>query len=138
MTSGKKKKEKKERIRNKRTNRVHHCTFSACVTVLWSPGNFDFHLNTATAHYFTCLCSCFGIIIVFNFIICQNVVCLNPKGDQVVIEHIFEVMKIQYSQNHRDLEGEQAMKTKQSLKWHPECILDLINLSRINDILWSS
>lgn len=60
------------------------------------------------------------------------------KADQVVIEHIFEVMKIQYSQNHRDLEGEQAMKAKQSLKWHPESILDLINLSRINDILWSS
>lgn len=46
----------------------------------------------------------------------------------MVIEHIFEVMKIQYSQNHRDLEGEQAMKAKQSLKWHPESILDLINL----------
>lgn len=110
--------------------------YSFCYSVL-VPRKFYFPLKTGTAqltttlNYFTCLCACFGIITVFNFIICQNVVCLNPKGDQVVIEPTFKVMKIQYSRNHRDLEGEQAMKTKQSLKWHPDSILDLINLPRL-------
>ncbi len=40
-------------------------------------------------------------------------------------------MKIQYSRNHRDLEGQQATKTKQSQKWHPDSILDLIILPRL-------
>lgn len=44
-------------------------------------------------------------------------------------------LKIQYSQNHRDLEGEQAMKTKQSLK---QVHTRFDKPSQINVTLWSS
>lgn len=45
-----------------------------------------------------------------------------------MIESTFEVMKIQYSLNHRDFEGEHALKAKQSSKWRSESRLLLINL----------
>ncbi len=63
--------------------------YSICTSAL-VPRKMSFSLKHwhCTVNYFTCICACFGIITVFNFIICQNVVCLNPKGDRVVIEHI--------------------------------------------------
>lgn len=116
----------------------HH---SFCYSVL-VPRKMSFSLKHwhCTVNYFTCLRAYFGIITAFSFIICQNVVCLDPNGDQVVIERTFKVMKIQYSRNHRDLEGEQAMKTKQSLKWHPDSTqtIRFDQPSQINVTLWSS